>query len=314
MYKVLSLTGGGFFGLYTATVLAELEAKAGRPLNQIFDCISGTSIGGIIAMMLGSDIPAKEIVEIIQREGPVIFSDHWMGRCFKPLLHAMPPVFGTRYGNANLHTSLSSVFGEQTPFDQMKTTIMIPSYNVTRSKPHLFQTSGHKGKSANMNLTKVNVAMCTAAAPPWFPLHELNHQLYMDPAGYACAPDLLVFESLQHDLKIPMSKIHMLSIGSVTAHPTLFKPKDIKPGMLSWYHSQRLLLTQLAAQQQVTIDIMKRTLQHHYIRIDNVSSYEKQKILGIDRVDQNAQKILRKLGQDSFTKIAHNVALNRLLR
>ena len=155
--------------------------------------------------------------------------------------------------------------------------------------------------------------MCTSAAPPWFPLVEVKHQMYMDPAGYACSPDLLVFESLQHDLKIPLTTIHMLSIGSVTSQPHFYKSNQPSPNMLSWNHTKRLLLTQTAAQQQVTIDIMKRTLQNHYLRIDNVCSYEQQQCLGLDKTDEQAQSILMRLANDSFVKIEHNTELNKII-
>ena len=40
-YHVLALSGGGYRGLYTATVLAELEAVLGRPIASHFDLICG---------------------------------------------------------------------------------------------------------------------------------------------------------------------------------------------------------------------------------------------------------------------------------
>jgi len=48
-YHVLALSGGGYRGLYTATVLAELEAVLGRPIAAHFDLICGTSAGGMLA-------------------------------------------------------------------------------------------------------------------------------------------------------------------------------------------------------------------------------------------------------------------------
>ena len=53
-FQILSLSGGGFLGLYTAAMLAELEERSGKPLNQCFDLIAGTSIGGIIALGLAA--------------------------------------------------------------------------------------------------------------------------------------------------------------------------------------------------------------------------------------------------------------------
>jgi predicted acylesterase/phospholipase RssA len=46
----LSLDGGGIRGMLLATELHYLATRVGYPLHKIFDCIGGTSIGGILAL------------------------------------------------------------------------------------------------------------------------------------------------------------------------------------------------------------------------------------------------------------------------
>lgn len=46
----LSLDGGGVKGMLLASELHYLSTKVGKPLHKIFDCIGGTSIGGILAL------------------------------------------------------------------------------------------------------------------------------------------------------------------------------------------------------------------------------------------------------------------------
>jgi len=72
-FQILSLSGGGFLGLYTAAVLAELEERSGKPLNQCFDLIAGTSIGGIIALGLAAGRSASDIRDAFIEHGPRIF-------------------------------------------------------------------------------------------------------------------------------------------------------------------------------------------------------------------------------------------------
>ena len=48
-FRVLSLSGGGYLGVYTAALLAALELRAGEPLGRRFDLLAGTSVGGILA-------------------------------------------------------------------------------------------------------------------------------------------------------------------------------------------------------------------------------------------------------------------------
>lgn len=42
-FQILSLSGGGYMGLYTASVLARIESLTGRRIADCFDLIAGTS-------------------------------------------------------------------------------------------------------------------------------------------------------------------------------------------------------------------------------------------------------------------------------
>lgn len=68
-FQILALSGGGYRGLYTATILAELERELGGPIARHFDLIAGTSIGGILALALANEIPAQKLVEMFVSKG-----------------------------------------------------------------------------------------------------------------------------------------------------------------------------------------------------------------------------------------------------
>src|SRR5262249_38669774 len=73
-FQILALSGGGFQGLYTAQVIADLEEHSGKPFASYFDLIAGTSVGGILALALALEIPAARIVTLFEKNGPMIFS------------------------------------------------------------------------------------------------------------------------------------------------------------------------------------------------------------------------------------------------
>ena len=79
-YHVLALSGGGYRGLYTATVLAELEAVLGRPIASHFDLICGTSAGGMLALGLAAEIPAIELKALFEGQGSRIFGCRSLAR------------------------------------------------------------------------------------------------------------------------------------------------------------------------------------------------------------------------------------------
>jgi uncharacterized protein len=72
--RILSLSGGGYLGLFTAVALADLEAHAGRPLARRFDLIAGTSVGGILAIDLAFEVPMQTTVELFLNKGRAVFS------------------------------------------------------------------------------------------------------------------------------------------------------------------------------------------------------------------------------------------------
>ena len=55
MKTILSIDGGGIRGLIPALVLAEIEKRTKKRVAQLFDLISGTSTGGILALGLCKD-------------------------------------------------------------------------------------------------------------------------------------------------------------------------------------------------------------------------------------------------------------------
>jgi predicted acylesterase/phospholipase RssA len=59
-YKVLINTGGGYFGLTIASFLSYLGKNYSIP-NEV-DCISGTSIGGIITCALMAGCSGEQIL------------------------------------------------------------------------------------------------------------------------------------------------------------------------------------------------------------------------------------------------------------
>ena len=74
-FRILSLDGGGIRGIFTATVLADLEANylGGGPIGEYFDLLVGTSTGGIIALGLAAGISASQLSDLYLTRGKEIF-------------------------------------------------------------------------------------------------------------------------------------------------------------------------------------------------------------------------------------------------
>jgi predicted acylesterase/phospholipase RssA len=73
-FQVLALDGGGVRGIFTAALLAGLEADTGRPVLDHFDLIVGTSNGGIVALGPGAGLTPREILDLYLAERESIYA------------------------------------------------------------------------------------------------------------------------------------------------------------------------------------------------------------------------------------------------
>ena len=89
-FQVLSLDGGGYRGVFSAAVLAQLEEDLDLSISDHFDLIAGTSTGGVIALGLGAGLTPLEMVEFYTEQGPKIFGGH-RRRWAKHLLRGSTP-------------------------------------------------------------------------------------------------------------------------------------------------------------------------------------------------------------------------------
>lgn len=82
LYKVLSISGGGYRGYYSASVINCLESLGSTSINDKCDLFAGTSIGGIIAIGLAAGLSSTEIIDGFRAHGEEIFPEsfrrNWM--------------------------------------------------------------------------------------------------------------------------------------------------------------------------------------------------------------------------------------------
>ena len=104
-FQILALSGGGYRGLFTARILAEIERQIEAPIGTRFDLVTGTSIGGILALAIALEIPAQRMVELFQEHGEAIFHKRLSLRGF----------LRSQYSNETLlrHLSNDDVFGQR---------------------------------------------------------------------------------------------------------------------------------------------------------------------------------------------------------
>jgi patatin-like phospholipase/acyl hydrolase len=240
MAKILSLTGGGMRGLYTATVLSEIQSKLeGEGIDFCYakhcDLIGGTSIGGIIALGLAAKIPPAKIAEIFEEDGPSIFPSR-----FK-FARKIKGIFLPLYDNKTLSNTISRIFKEspidnltaESPIKNLATSVSIVAFELVKRELVLINSEEDNYKDMSI----LDACLATSAAPTYFPPIRIGKQAFID-GGVACnMPDSVLLTQFYKFNGVPASRMEILSVGTTydARLPTnSFDEETNRRGYKSW--------------------------------------------------------------------------------
>lgn len=310
-FQILALSGGGYLGLYTAGVLARLEQQAGRPLASCFDLVSGTSVGGILAIGLALEVPAASMRDKFKERGEMIFSNR--GRPRFGWWDARRSFLQAKYNGKELRRAVAEMIGSETKIGDAKHRLLVPAVNMTKGSVQMFKTGHHESFKADPRRNAVDVAMATSAAPTYFPLAQCGHEQFADGGLVANAPDMCALHEATHFLGQKSSDVSILSIGTTSTAFSLKRSLGRNLGTWKWMSRGRLFSTMISAQQQLVDYILGHELADRYFRIDAIQSPEQQADLALDAANEPARETLLGLADASFQKVSVDARLKKML-
>jgi patatin-like phospholipase/acyl hydrolase len=314
-FQILSLSGGGFLGLYTACVLAELESSAGRPLASCFDLIAGTSVGGIIALGLAKGTSAEAIRDSFIKDGPQIFSvKRPPQNLVTKRLSLLDNATRAKYLPGALRRTIENIVGKDSKIGDLTHRVMIPTVNLTKGSPQVFKTDHHPTFVRDWKVPIVDVALATSAAPTFFPLHRIGGEMFADGGLYANSPDELALHEAEYFLDQPRSGLSVLSVGTTTAKFSFSNSAETDLGWMGWMDNQRLPRVMIATQQLNAEFMMRHRLNDNYLRIDHQQSPEQERFLSLDGASPGAIGDLRALAESSVRDHLGKPILPTMLR
>ena len=306
-FRILSLTGGGYRGLFSAHIAKALEEKAEKPLNQCFDLICGTSIGGIIATGLAYGVPAEKLVTKLQSHGRNIFA--------KRRRRKLVGLFTSSYPVEPLKIAIKETLagdGEERSFaDELFSTcesnpckLMLVSLDHSSATPAIFGTTGFSYNQPE-NITIMDALLSTSAAPTYFQPHKLNKSnVYLDGGLVANAPDLLAITRALKSAHISLSDIHMVSIGTAGGSPASAPKMSINPGKIPWLISHNLFDFTLHCQEQLAVLQAKDMLGKRYVRINPTPSAKQSDFIALDKANEKASGTLETLSDSAILNLS----------
>lgn len=304
-YRILSLTGGGYRGLFTAQLLARIESMgeyAGTPIGHRFDMIAGTSAGGLIAVALALGEPAEKVVRILTDHGPRIFPRMSLKRMVKLLGRQV-------YSVEPLEAAIKACIGDRAtmPFSGIQKPVMLTTVSWTAGRLVLLR-SGALSQVSNPPVCSVLDATCaSAAAPAHFPARQMGGDWYVDGGLAANCPDLHALQEVEHWGR----PVVMLSVG--TAGVTQASSPDRLPRRgITW--AKPALDLGIHAQEMLAQEACVKRLQERYLHLNKRPGVDQGDLRELDLATPASTGMLMTLANERFRELLDQPAQMRSLK
>ncbi len=213
-FNIVTFDGGGLRGALSIGIFERLQIEF-PDLVRTTNLFGGTSTGSLIALGLAYGISCSEIKELYSIENSKYIFD-------KPHSELLRP----KYDNHNLKEVLLSIFPENLKLKDLGKLVVIPSFYIgdeaTSWKPIFYNNVPN---SPTENARVIDVAMCSSAAPIFFPPYK-NH---IDGGIVATDPSLAsTIYAMADELGRSCDDIRLLSMG------TGYNFSSIKEDTTSW--------------------------------------------------------------------------------
>lgn len=327
--KVLSLDGGGVRGLFTISVLAELErnieqetGKSDVKIGSYFDLITGTSIGGILALGLAKGLSARDLKDTFRSNAQLIFPPRKKGFLAKFSIF-LKKMTKASYDTKPLLDTVSKIVGPETRFKDLSKRVMIPTINLSTGEPQFFKTPHNPLFVRDGRLKLLDAALATSAAPTYFAPHYWAdlRSYFADGGLVANNPSFIGLHEVLRDMQsdfpdAAVSNIKILNIGTLgnkysIAPETLGKSASKSGYTNLWGFGERLVLATMTANQVLHQNMLIRELESHnakdnYIFLNDTVSNEAAADITLDNASTASLDNLESRGQQvgvvSYTK------------
>lgn len=308
MVRIISIDGGGYLGLATASFIAEVERHFKISLHEHFDLFCGTSTGAIITLALASGMSGKEIVELYKKFGVAVFTNKFHGQ---RILRNIAGLLVAKYSNEGLQQALNEAFNEKTLGDLKRNNkkVLITSFSVTNGKPRIFKTDHSPDLTRDDNYLLSQIALASSAAPTYLPVVELKcpnsgiKEKFCDGGVFSNNPALLGYSEAISHLGAKTEDVCILSLS--TPRSNLSEPSSIffmkqilSRGILPW--ASKLASVFIDSNSIVVDETLRRILnwpserQPRYVRI----KLDQPQGTGLDIVTIGATEALEQKGCD----------------
>ena len=307
---ILSLAGGGYMGLFTADVLAEIESD-GVSLFETTDLFAGTSVGALIALGLACEKSAGAIAQIMREKGEEIFPALRSFPIGGPLVQALwQRGESAPYDPAPLRESIEKLVGT-TKMGDLKRRTIVPAVDLTAGSFRVFR-GGVDGVDADKSVA--DVALASAAAPTYYPVHPIGNELFADGGLVANAPDAIAVLEAMNELGASPTATRLLAVGTTLKASGLagtnekqdWGVKDWAPHLMDFLMAGQIALARDVARALIGTDSI--------LTIDPVRTTNQDAVVGLDKATSDAKAALSALAAAEVKRLRETEAKARFLK
>ncbi|GAA0700003.1 patatin-like phospholipase family protein [Dyella marensis] len=227
-FKILCCDGGGIRGVITALLIQDLDKSFGIIKNA--DGFAGTSTGGLISLGLVNNVDIGRIVDLYKHDGSTIFTPNgWLldaqarqrdkapAQATEDLLGSGPGIFSCQYVNTGLQSVAKKLVGTG-PLSSASRFVAVNSAQLWDASASSWMpcTISNGKNNAFRNISMVDAALATSAAPTYFPPYAVGDFGYFADGGtFANNPSMAaIVEAVYQGFASSTSDIVMLSLGT----------------------------------------------------------------------------------------------------
>lgn len=247
-FRILSIDGGGLRGIIPVLILKEIEKRSGRRITDLFDLISGTSTGGLIAcgLTVSSDgryptYTLDDLEKVYTERGKDIFPKK---NFIKSLISSVSSLKNPKFSAKGLQSVLDDLLSDSRISDCIKP-VFVTCYDLFNNEALLFK-SRHALRFPENNALLVDVCRATSAAPTYLPAYEFIYQnkkrvtidggIYMNNPAMGALVELIKY-SHEPPYNVPdlkLADVSILSLGTGHYSSEIARKKVEGWGLLDW--------------------------------------------------------------------------------
>lgn len=192
--RILSIDAGGVRAIVPSVILSHMERQAGKPINELFDLIVGSSTGGLLALCLTKPNGPNSLNPQYTASDMVrFFEEH--ARSIYPQNSFMDGWLRPKYDRKSMDKSFEDLFGDYR-LKQALTNVAVTAYDTDHKAPILFKSWLAKNLDT-FDLTAKDVARAACSIPTFFEPVNLNKNEHfksmVDGSVFASNPSLAAY-------------------------------------------------------------------------------------------------------------------------